>query len=90
MTNCLYQSTKSGVQQRGLVGGFTGVAKGFAGTFTKPIAGIFDFTREMALSVRDRSSQNQRVNGVIKGSRIIQVGKDFFAKLDPPSPLKIL
>ena len=83
MTTSLYQSTKSGVQQRGLVGGFTGVAKGFAGTFTKPIAGIFDFTREMALSVRDRSSQNQRVNGVIKPIRNVRVTTSMNKALQP-------
>jgi vacuolar protein sorting-associated protein 13D len=49
MTTSLYQSTKTGVQQRGVVGGVTGIAKGLAGTFTKPIAGMFDFSREIAL-----------------------------------------
>jgi hypothetical protein len=71
------------VQQRGVVGGVTGIAKGLAGTFTKPIAGMFDFSREIALSLRDKVSQTQRVNGVIKPIRNVRVTTSMNKALQP-------
>ena len=53
MTTSLVNSTYQGAKNDGVLGVGTGLAKGVAGTVTKPIAGVLDFAGEMVLSVRD-------------------------------------
>lgn len=83
MTTSLYTSTVDGAKKDGFLGIGTGLAKGLAGTVTKPVAGVLDFAGEMALSVRDKVGSNQKMKRAIKKIRQSRVTTSMSKSLQP-------